>query len=224
MLKGEGIITQLLADVQQGVDAAIDSYNSGDLPDEDDLTPVLVHELKQHVSDYGDAYVGAQRYSATSGVKLETVTGADLAISFRVDQPDMSVNKIVLVQAKRKESSSYPDKKKLKIQCYKMMSFTPFSYVFVYSKEGIKALPALALHSSDSIPKDPLSEYFFVDVRRFFSYLFRCFIGAPWLWTPMGWQLPEPGEAVEANFVNHWIDFHVGEGALGDWTSTDWQR
>ena len=91
--------------------------------------------------------------------------------------PGLSVRKGFLAQAKliapgEKISTSEYDR--MKRQCDIMLDNTPDSFVFLYSTESIRIVPAIAIVSSQPInPHDLYSR----GISRFYEDHFACFVG-----------------------------------------------
>jgi hypothetical protein len=74
--------------------------------------------------------------------------GADIVITIDVEAADFEERKGFLVQAKRLEplhDLSSERRSKLLEQCEKMLGVTPSSMVFLYSTQGVQAIPATAV-------------------------------------------------------------------------------
>jgi hypothetical protein len=103
----------------------------------------------------------------------ETEFGADFMGVVNIDLPDYQVAKGFLAQAKLARDARSIDRADLRRQCGKMLDHSPASYVFVYSPDGIRVVPAIAVIAS----KVGLDELYARSVGRFFEEHFECFIG-----------------------------------------------
>ena len=104
--------------------------------------------------------------------------GADLMGVLDIDIPDYRVTKGFLAQAKRAEPGrqlSKTDWKRLHDQCQTMLSRTPDSFVWVYSKKrGIRIFPAISVVELNT--RD-IFDLYDRSVSSFFEYHLECFIG-----------------------------------------------
>lgn len=108
----------------------------------------------------------------------ESQIGADLLSVVQFDLENFKVTKGFLAQAKLVEPStsfSAAASKNLKEQCEKMLSISPASFVFLYSKQsGVLVLPAIdVLAARDCNPHELTTR----TISKFFTEHFECFIG-----------------------------------------------
>jgi hypothetical protein len=99
--------------------------------------------------------------------------GADFLGALNIDLPDYKVAKGFLAQAKLLKHETVDDLSGLKEQCKKMLKLSPDSFVFLYSKTGVRVVPAISVIASD---RDP-TELYGRSVQRFFEEHIECFIG-----------------------------------------------
>jgi hypothetical protein len=97
--------------------------------------------------------------------------GADFMGVLSVDLPDFRVEKGFLAQAKI--DTPRLDLKSLHSQCERMLSLSPESFVFLYSREGVTVVPAIAVMGTKERP----SELYSRSAARFFEEHFQSFIG-----------------------------------------------
>ena len=84
------------------------------------------------------------------------------------------ISKGFLAQAKRMEARI--DRGELVKQCKKMLSYTPASFVFLYSKKDIRVIPASAVIASSGT--NPLKERMYSRaIYSFFELHFVSFLG-----------------------------------------------
>jgi len=114
----------------------------------------------------------------------ETTFGADFLGVLTLDLQGFRVTKGFFGQAKlarRNRRESQSESKRLKEQCNKMLSVTPDSFVFVYSKRGIKIFPASSVAGTSETNLKGLASR---TIGRFFAEYVECFIGDPKLNAP----------------------------------------
>lgn len=115
----------------------------------------------------------------------ESTFGADFLGVLTLDLQGLCVMKGFLAQAKLirrgnkiKQESQF---ERLQEQCRKMLNFTPDSFVFLYSKQAIKIVPASSVAGTSSEHLNSLSNR---TVGRFFTEYIECFVGDPKLNAP----------------------------------------
>lgn len=179
---------------ERGVKRTIRKYASGRTTDEDDLTGVLVGNLDAEF----DEPIGGVTWSASilrhrRGVAAEEQrVGADLLIHVSLRSPTESYDKGVLIQSKRVQPSILmrkADHAALKMQCQKMVSISPSSFVFNYSTTEMRVGSASRIIGSQN---RNLNETCSWTSYRFFLELFRCPVGDPRIISSMVADLPVP--------------------------------
>ncbi|UYN95209.1 MAG: hypothetical protein KIT25_24900 [Enhydrobacter sp.] len=126
----------------------------------------------------------------------ESRYGADFAGVLSISLPGYKVNKGFLAQAKMIEPSErLPPGEfgRLQRQCEGMLSSSPDSFVFLYSRSGITIVPALAVLST--ISRNP-HDLYSRSLSRFYEEHFECFIGDRRLQAPT----PEALETLRADY------------------------
>lgn len=163
----------------RAVSAAMEKYADGHVTDEDDITGVLVGRLDAAF----DENIGGVTWSSSvlrhrKGVAAqEKKAGADMLIHVSIKTPQLTYSKGVLIQSKRVDDGvemSVGNHKDLISQCDKMLGITPDSFVFNYTKSGMRCASANRIAGASSrILNDScnLTSY------RFFLELFRCTTG-----------------------------------------------
>ncbi|MBN2563682.1 MAG: hypothetical protein JXQ75_22420 [Phycisphaerae bacterium] len=114
----------------------------------------------------------------------ETAFGADFLGILSLDLRGFRVTKGFFAQAKlarRRSAKSLSESQRLKDQCKKMLGVTPDSFVFVYSRRGIKILPASSVVGTLETDLRGLASR---SIGRFFAEYVECFIGDPKLNAP----------------------------------------
>lgn len=115
----------------------------------------------------------------------ESAFGADFLGVLTLDLQGLRVMKGFFAQAKlvRRTSKNMQrsEFERLRTQCEKMLSVTPDSFVFLYSKRGIKIVPASSVVGTSADNLKSLSDR---TIGRFFTEYVECFIGDPKLNAP----------------------------------------
>jgi hypothetical protein len=103
----------------------------------------------------------------------ESKYGADFLGVLRINIDGFRITKGFLAQAKLAYRNSSADQQALASQCRKMLTLSPTSFVFVYSEDDFRVIPAISvLAGSGSI-----QGHYTRGIRRFFEEHIECFIG-----------------------------------------------
>lgn len=163
----------------RAVRAAMLKYSNGMVTDEDDITGVLIGRLDAAFDDK----IGGINWSSSilrhrKGVAAqEKKVGADMLFHVSIKTPQLTYSKGILIQSKRVDKGTAmtaKDHSELLGQCDKMLGITPASFVFNYTKSGMRCAPALKIAGASSrILHDScnLTSY------GFFLELFQCNFG-----------------------------------------------
>lgn len=154
--------------VANATNRVVRDYELGDVADEEGFSGQLCGRLKETLEDFStpairwqvDAAIDSRGYGHLSARTLEKQTeepifGADIVMTLDVRTDGYEMQKGFLAQAKRLEPDNTlnnRDHRRLLRQCELMVSFTPSSMVFLYSKKGVHVIPAtavLALRGAD---------------------------------------------------------------------------
>jgi hypothetical protein len=161
------------------VQRCIRKHRDGRAKHEDDLTGWIAGALDTALDgEIGgltwDTSVLTHRRSGEEGRY-----GADLLVHVRMETPTRRYSKGVLVQAKLvepDENMSRRDHTDLMEQCQKMLDHTAASFVFNYSKRGMRCGSASVITGSSRRDLYGICQW---TSCRFFLELFRCPIGDP---------------------------------------------
>jgi len=123
------------------------------------------------------------RFSArqTSKTTEEPNTGADMLMVLDIQSQDYSIQKGVLIQAKRlTRGKALPESiaTKLRGQCEDMLDLSAASFVFLYAPGDFAVLSATAIEGSKRNDLHQL-EQFPISEAIFFSDFINCWIGDP---------------------------------------------
>lgn len=163
---------------QQAVTTAIRMYRKGEVAQEEDITAALVGIWRTTIGGKIDGLVWSTHILTRKGPGTEErALGADLIIHVSLSTPKISYSKGVLIQAKRVD----PDEKlradeweHLQRQCRAMLNISSHSWIFGYSKAGMRCGPAGIFVESAS---RRLYHQCVWTSYRFFLELFRCPVG-----------------------------------------------
>ncbi|QEI06221.1 hypothetical protein FXN63_10510 [Pigmentiphaga aceris] len=163
----------------RAVSAAMQKYADELITDEDDITGALIGRLDSAF----DQKIGGVSWSSSilrhrKGVAAqEKKAGADMLFHVSIKTRQLTYSKGVLIQSKRIDDGAtmtVASHKELAAQCDKMLSITPASFVFNYTKSEMRCASATKIAGASSrILHDScnLTSY------RFFLELFRCTTG-----------------------------------------------
>jgi len=187
MLKDRYILRSISALATQAAKQTLDDLHDGWVEQEAPFTERLIANLQNQLD--GKTVKGI-RWKAKSltdrGIRAQEATfGADFLgvltldlLEFRVTKGFFAQAKLIRRQGDMVRSSEF---KRLKKQCEKMLNVTPDSFVFLYSKRGIRIVPACSVMGTSSKELKRLTDR---TIGRFFAEYVECFIGDPKLNAP----------------------------------------
>lgn len=180
MFRNSKIASQLAAKIAKAAQEATDSYRSLLVEQEPQITDRFLGICQHSINGarIGGVQWTAKTFTDRGAGSQEREYGADFLCSYELQMPTFKVAKGFLAQAKRIEPSDYFSPKDfgdMQSQCEKMLSISPSSFVFLYSRQnGVQVVPALSVVAAR--PCNP-HELTAVAVRPFFTDHFECFIG-----------------------------------------------
>ncbi|OQB46674.1 MAG: hypothetical protein BWY02_02259 [bacterium ADurb.Bin157] len=180
MFRNTKITKKLANKVGKAADESIDGFQARLVEQEPQITDRFLAICQHSIngSKIGGVYWAAKTFTDRGGNSQEKRFGADFLCSFSLELPTFRVNKGFLAQAKRVEPSdsfSTKDYEDMKKQCEKMLSLSPASFVFIYSKQaGVTVIPAISVVSARACNPHELTS---MGVSSFFTNHFECFIG-----------------------------------------------
>lgn len=176
------------------VNRAMTKYRDGLVTDEDDLTGVLVGCLDTELQDR----IGGLTWKTSilrhrRGIASEeTKIGADMIFHVRFRSQNRNYSKGVLIQSKRCDrfdSLSASAHAQLVAQCQKMGEFSAASFVFDYTRSGVRCGSASRIGGSKN--RQLYSECNWT-AYRFFHELFSCAVGDTRITSARALELPVP--------------------------------
>ena len=115
----------------------------------------------------------AKTLTDRSGQSQEKKYGADFMGVLDLQLPDYKLTKGFLAQAKLVRPFQPINLADLKEQCEKMLALSPDSFVFLYSHNGVRVVPAISVVSANLQP----TELYHHSVTRFFEDHLCSYIG-----------------------------------------------
>jgi hypothetical protein len=169
MFRDHAIIRKTAHIIAGAIDETIAAFNDGRIQDETAITDKMTTKIEDRINGF-----------EIKGIKWEAMTlipqsqekkfGADFMGVLKINTPYYQVSKGFLVQAKIENNLNLSV---LKRQCEDMLQISPDSFVFLYSKTGVKIVSAIAVLSSNKHP----SELYYRTPSIFFELHFESFIG-----------------------------------------------
>ena len=180
MFANQRLVNSLIKKIGQVERETLDALRDGRVEQEPALTDRLLGSM-EHVLN-GKRVAGVRWTVKTLTDRgrgsQESIFGADFMAALELSLDGYQVAKGFLAQSKLVEPSQTFSKEgvtDLKKQCEKMLSFSPASFVFLYSQQsGIVVVPAIEiLASRDCNPHELTSK----KMASFYREHFECFIG-----------------------------------------------
>jgi len=179
MIKNLHVIRASAKRIEKAAHRVLRSYQEGLIEHEPTFTDRMLGAIEEAMSDF--SVKGVRWHSKTLTFQgpnaQETRYGADFIGVLDINISGYSVVKGFLAQAKRIEPDqpmSSRDWEDMKVQCDKMLTLSPDSFVFLYSKESISVVPAVSVVSAAIWNPHELSSR---SITRFYEEHFQCFIG-----------------------------------------------
>jgi hypothetical protein len=179
MLSNYRIIRDAAERVGTAAEGTLSALQDGRVEQEPAFTDRMLGRIELAMDGYAHNGISWRAKTLTDRGRgaQESRFGADFFGVLDINLPDYSVQKGFLAQAKLVEpgeSMSARDFEELREQCRKMLRLSTDSFVFLYSRQGIFAIPALAVISS---ARTNLHNFYSRSVTRFYEEHFACFFG-----------------------------------------------
>lgn len=185
MNKNYAIVNMSASAVAGAIDRTVRDYAEGLISDEPSFTSRMLGRIAEAMQGFvAKGVVWKARVLTSMGPGTEEkVYGADFMGVLDITLPDFRVQKGFLAQAK--VQCRHIDVKRLQAQCKDMLRLSPASFVFLYSKEAVRVVPAIAVcdggapssQTSGLSANSMLANAYDRSARRFFEEHFTCFIG-----------------------------------------------
>ncbi len=209
MLRYYGIVRDAARVVTHAAQGALESFGDGAVEQEPALTDRMLGRIEQALDGYASKGVRWRAKTLTDRGQnaQESRFGADFAGVAELTFPDYEVGKGFLAQAKILQPGSRLSPRelnRLQEQCAQMISRTPASFVFVYAREYVSVIPAVAVLGS----KDgDLHAHYQRSIGRFYEEHFTCFIGDRAISEPTPHMLDSLPERIPARVL---LAIHAG--------------
>jgi hypothetical protein len=168
-------VRQAARRIAEAADHTVEALRHGQIEQEPAMTDRMLGAIEEAMRDF---IANGIRWSAKTltdrGRRAqEPRVGADFLGVVNITLPEFSGSKGFLAQAKMVHSGRVNDVAALRRQCEKMLSLTPDSFVFLYSYDGIRIVPAISVIAAKIDPVFLYSR----SPQRFFEEHLECFIG-----------------------------------------------
>jgi hypothetical protein len=179
MLSYLGIIREVAKVVTAAAEGTIEALSTRRVEQEPQFTDRMIGRIEQALEGYKTKGVIWRAKSLTDRGRgaQESIYGADFMGVLDISIEGYSVRKGFLAQAKLIEPNGYispQEYARMRDQCGEMLGLTPASFVFLYSSQGIKVVPAISVVAADRMnPHDLYSRR----LNRFYEEHFASFIG-----------------------------------------------
>ena len=173
MLRYYGIVRESAQRLADAIDHTVQTFADGRVEQEPAFTDRMLGGIEEALREFQVKGVHWRAKTLTDRGRhaQEKKYGADFMGVLSVDFPDFKVEKGFLAQAKI--DTPLMDLRSLHSQGERMLSLSPDSFVFLYSREGVKVVPAVAVIGTQMHP----SELYSRSAARFFEEHFQSFIG-----------------------------------------------
>jgi hypothetical protein len=180
MAKNRYLLKSIADIVTASAKKTIDDLRDGCVEQEAPFTDRLITNIQNQLD--GKTIKGihwrAKTLTDRGKESQESIFGADFLGVLTLELQDLHITKGFFAQAKlirrTKKLTKLSEFKRLQEQCQKMLKITPDSFVFIYSKRGIKIIPALSILGTTLENINSLSKR---TIGRFFREYVECFIG-----------------------------------------------
>lgn len=178
MLPEYAIIREAATRIAMAASSTVEDLRELLIEHEPSFTDRMLGRIAEAMNGFRSRGVYWRAKTLTSGApnSQEHRFGADFVAVLSIDLPEYTVNKGFLVQAKLlgKRRFRGEDRERMVGQCQTMLAMSPASYVFAYSTQGIRVVPATSVVASGRI--DMRANYS-RSIERFYEEHFACFIG-----------------------------------------------
>lgn len=187
MIKTYKIINDMAEIIDKAGKIVVEKLKNGVIKQEPDMTSQLLSTIETLMGEYEKKgiVIKASVLTDRGPNSEESKYGADFIGTLTTKLQLFSVEKGFLAQAKlfKDKTKTIPQKdfKDMVEQCKKMLNITPFSYLIIYSKSGIKVLPAhIVVNTKYELMKKLLdieNNFYMENLKDFYKNHFECFIG-----------------------------------------------
>lgn len=179
MIKNLHVIRASANRIGKAANRVLKSYQEGIIEHEPTFTDRLLGAIEEAMTNFSVKGVRwrAKTLTFQGPHAQETQYGADFIGVLDISVSGYSVKKGFLAQAKRIEPGQPMNRREwdvMKEQCETMLALSPDAFVFLYSKQAVSVVPAIAVASADTWNPHELSSR---SVTRFYEEHFQCFIG-----------------------------------------------
>lgn len=177
-----GLVRAVARRISNAAEITVEDLERGDIQQEPSMTDRLLGGIRHAIDGYRSKGVIWRAITLTDRGKgaQEKKYGADFAGVLSIDLPDFRVDKGFLAQAKlmRAGGMEMGEFHRMVNQCEQMLRLSPASFVFLYSPNGIRIVPAIAVvgASHPDFVLDTTTLYS-RSLSKFYEDHLECFLG-----------------------------------------------
>jgi hypothetical protein len=198
MLRYPQLVREVRKRIREATDQTILEIGEHD-EQEPVITASLVRGIRESLSGMhrNGVRVTAQVLSDRGRNSQERRSGADLLGVLDVQLPSFSLSKGFLAQAKKLQNGLIVGREAIRTrdQCRRMLRFSPDSFLFAYSADGLWAVPASSIVASNSSNIDIFGLYYRT-LPSFYEIHLTSFVGDPRLGMKPGEKMREVADRV----------------------------
>lgn len=183
MITSRGVIRSAARRLADAADRAVSDLAKNLVEQEPHFTDRLLGRMGESINGYKSKGVIWRAMTLTDHGpgSQERQYGADFVGVLEINLPEYKVQKGFLAQAKLLKSNATMKKsefERLLGQCEQMLELSPAAFVFLYSLNGIRVVPAISIAGASSAEDafDP-DAFYSRKLSRFYEEHFECFIG-----------------------------------------------
>lgn len=161
--------------IASAIDGSVEALRARRVEHEPAVTDRMLGAIEESLRGFTEKGIRWEAKTLTDRGRgsQESKYGADFMGVLKINLPGFRVSKGFLAQAKLVREGDAGDLDELKRQCEKMLKLSPASFVFLYSSDGVRVVPALSALSSSGSPVELYSR----SAQRFFEEHLQCFVG-----------------------------------------------
>jgi len=175
MIRHYHAVREAAKHIAGAINRSVEALRDGRVEQEPAMTDRMLGKIEESLDNYrvNGIVWSAKTLTDRGPGTQENRYGADFMGVLNITLPDFHVAKGFLAQAKLVRPHERIKLKELRGQCEKMLELSPDSFVFLYSLDDVRVVPALSVLSSNVDP----TELYYRSAQRFFEDHFECFIG-----------------------------------------------
>lgn len=177
-----GLVRAVARRINNAAEITVHDLDQGEIQQEPSMTDRLLGGIRNAIDGYRSKGVTWRAITLTDRGRgaQERKYGADFAGVLSVDLPDFRVDKGFLAQAKLIRNNGMPmgEFHRMVDQCEQMLRLSSASFVFLYTRTGIRIVPAISVIGASN-PDFILdtSTLYSRSLSKFYEDHLECFLG-----------------------------------------------